>query len=50
MPKAIPLEEQVKNCNEIYELIEIFKDLALTLYNGYCIRKYVFKKISLVFY
>ncbi|MCH5458260.1 protein kinase domain-containing protein [Bacillus cereus] len=31
MPRAIPLEEKVKDCNKIYELIEIFKDLAMTL-------------------
>lgn len=31
MPKAIPLEEKVKNNTNIYELIEIFKDLARTL-------------------
>ncbi|MCM3181161.1 protein kinase [Cytobacillus horneckiae] len=31
MPKAVPLEEKVKDCNKIYELMEIFKDLAMTL-------------------
>ena len=31
MPKAVPLEEKVKNCIKIYELLEIFKDLAMTL-------------------
>lgn len=31
MPKAIPLEEQVKNCKDIYELIGTFKKLAETL-------------------
>ncbi|WP_026702078.1 protein kinase domain-containing protein [Salibacterium aidingense] len=31
MPKAIPLKEKAKDCNKIYELIEIFKDLGLTL-------------------
>ncbi|MCU7746569.1 protein kinase [Priestia megaterium] len=31
MPKAVPLEEQVKCCKNIYELIEIFKELAKTL-------------------
>jgi len=31
MPKAVPLEEQVKCCKNIYELIKVFKELAETL-------------------
>lgn len=31
MPVAVPLEEKVKSCTSIYELIGVFKDLAGTL-------------------
>lgn len=31
MPRAVPLEEQVKNYTNIYKLTEIFKELAITL-------------------
>ncbi|MFT0562243.1 protein kinase domain-containing protein [Bacillus cereus] len=31
MPIAVPLEEKIKECNNIYDLIDIFKSLATTL-------------------